>query len=205
MAWAGGYVGDGVTTTNLAGRTLADLITGRDTDLARLPWVGHRSRRWEPEPIRWIGINGALRVTAGADAAEARTGRPRPRTWATGHSSAVGRPRERSAVSREGPGHLVDDAVAICAALGADVEPLPDRSKPTPLSSDVSWPTTCTRIDTEPSGESPTSCILRRRPVLAHQRPPPGHPVRLSTPRRSGWIWVATVVDHRQARDEASS
>ena len=29
LAWAGGYVGDGVSTTNLAGRTLADLITGR--------------------------------------------------------------------------------------------------------------------------------------------------------------------------------
>ena len=76
LAWAGGYVGDGVATTNLAGRTLAELITGRTTDLARLPWVDHRSRRWEPEPLRWLGINGALRVTAGADAAEARTGRP---------------------------------------------------------------------------------------------------------------------------------
>ena len=30
---------------NLAGRTLADLVTGRDTDLVRLPWVGHRSPR----------------------------------------------------------------------------------------------------------------------------------------------------------------
>ena len=28
LAWAGGYVGDGVGTSNLAGRTLADLITG---------------------------------------------------------------------------------------------------------------------------------------------------------------------------------
>ena len=45
MAWAGGYVGDGVSTTNLAGRTLADLIIGRDSDLVRLPWVGHRSPR----------------------------------------------------------------------------------------------------------------------------------------------------------------
>ena len=43
-AWAGGYVGDGVATTNLAGRTLADLILRRDTDLARLPWVDHRRR-----------------------------------------------------------------------------------------------------------------------------------------------------------------
>jgi glycine/D-amino acid oxidase-like deaminating enzyme len=75
VAWAGGYVGDGVGTSNLAGRTLAHLILGIDSDLVRLPWVGHRSRRWEPEPLRWIGINAALRAAASADAAESRTGR----------------------------------------------------------------------------------------------------------------------------------
>jgi glycine/D-amino acid oxidase-like deaminating enzyme len=75
-AWAGGYVGDGVSTTNLAGRTLADLITGRSTELTSLPWVNHRSRRWEPEPLRWLGVNLGLRMMTGADAAEARTGRP---------------------------------------------------------------------------------------------------------------------------------
>jgi len=76
LAWAGGYVGDGVSTTNLAGRTLADLITGRVTHITRLPWVDRRSRRWEPEPLRWLGINGALKLMASADRAEARTGRP---------------------------------------------------------------------------------------------------------------------------------
>jgi glycine/D-amino acid oxidase-like deaminating enzyme len=82
LAWAGGYVGDGVATTNLAGRTLADLITGRDSDLVHLPWVGHRSRRWEPEPLRWLGINAALRLPAAADRHEMRTGRPaRARSW----------------------------------------------------------------------------------------------------------------------------
>jgi glycine/D-amino acid oxidase-like deaminating enzyme len=55
LGWAGGYVGDGVATTNLAGRTLADLIAGRDTSLVSLPWVNHRSRRWEVEPLRWLG------------------------------------------------------------------------------------------------------------------------------------------------------
>jgi glycine/D-amino acid oxidase-like deaminating enzyme len=68
VGWAGGYVGDGVAATNLAGRTLADLITGKDSDLVRLPWVGHRSRRWEPEPVRWLGINAALRATQLRDA-----------------------------------------------------------------------------------------------------------------------------------------
>jgi glycine/D-amino acid oxidase-like deaminating enzyme len=76
LARAGGYVGDGVATSNLAGRTLADLILGRGTRLTRLPWVGHRSRRWEPEPVRWLGATAVRRLAASADAAEARTGRP---------------------------------------------------------------------------------------------------------------------------------
>lgn len=73
---AGGYVGDGVSTTNLAGRTLADLVTGNESELTRLPWVGHRSRHWEPEPLRWLGVNAGLRLAQLADAEEARTGRP---------------------------------------------------------------------------------------------------------------------------------
>jgi glycine/D-amino acid oxidase-like deaminating enzyme len=76
LGWAGGYVGDGVATSNLAGRTLADLITGYDTELTALPWVDHRSRAWEPEPLRWVGINGSLAVVKSADAAESRTSRP---------------------------------------------------------------------------------------------------------------------------------
>ena len=76
LGWAGGYVGDGVGTTNLAGRTLTDLILARDTNLVTLPWVNHRSRRWEVEPLRWLGTNAALRAMARADQVEARTGRP---------------------------------------------------------------------------------------------------------------------------------
>ena len=75
VGWAGGYVGDGVATTNLAGRTLADLITGTDSELTKLPWVGHRSPRWEPEPLRWLGVNASLQVMSWADRQEARTGR----------------------------------------------------------------------------------------------------------------------------------
>jgi glycine/D-amino acid oxidase-like deaminating enzyme len=76
LAWAGGYVGDGVATSNLAGRTLADLITGRESDLTRLPWVNHRSPRWEPEPLRWLGVNAGLWTMKLADRSEARNGRP---------------------------------------------------------------------------------------------------------------------------------
>jgi glycine/D-amino acid oxidase-like deaminating enzyme len=76
LAWAGGYVGDGVCTSFVAGRTLADLITRTPSDLVGLPWVGHRSRRWEPEPLRWLGISAGLALPAYADRREARTGRP---------------------------------------------------------------------------------------------------------------------------------
>lgn len=84
LATAGGYVGDGVATTHLAGQTLAALITDSDDDgdreLVRLPWVGHRSRRWEPEPLRWIGANGVRLAATRADAVEERTDRP-SRVW----------------------------------------------------------------------------------------------------------------------------
>ncbi len=73
---AGGYAGEGVAASNLAGRTLADLVLGRETDLTRLPWVGHRSRRWEPEPLRWLGANLATSLARTADRIESRTGRP---------------------------------------------------------------------------------------------------------------------------------
>lgn len=76
LAWSGGYVGDGVTTTNLGGRTLADLILEQDSDLTSLPWVDHRSPQWEPEPLRWLGANAGLQVMTRADVTEDRTGRP---------------------------------------------------------------------------------------------------------------------------------
>jgi glycine/D-amino acid oxidase-like deaminating enzyme len=75
IASAGGYVGEGVAAANLAGRTLADLIVGTPSELTTLPWVDHRSRRWEPEPLRWLGINGSIKVAARADRVETETGR----------------------------------------------------------------------------------------------------------------------------------
>jgi len=72
---AGGYVGDGLSTTNLAGRTLADLLTAADTDLTRLPWVGHRSPGWEPEPLRFLGANAGMLAMAAADVEERLTRR----------------------------------------------------------------------------------------------------------------------------------
>lgn len=68
---AGGYVGHGVTAANLAGRTLADLVLKRSTALTALPWVGHRSRSWEPEPLRWLGVRGLYTAYKLADRHEA--------------------------------------------------------------------------------------------------------------------------------------
>ena len=67
---------DGVAATNLAGRTLAALITGKDDPITVLPWVGHRSPSWEPEPMRWLGVNAGLRLAEWADAEERRSRRP---------------------------------------------------------------------------------------------------------------------------------
>ena len=76
FAWAGGYVGDGVGTANLAGRTLRDLVLGHDSELGALCWVGHRSRPWEPEPLRYLGVNAGLWAMSTADRVERRSGRP---------------------------------------------------------------------------------------------------------------------------------
>lgn len=76
LATAGGYVGDGVATANLGGRTLADMITGRASELVSLPWAQRTSPRWEPEPLRWLGVNVGTGVFALADRTEARSGRP---------------------------------------------------------------------------------------------------------------------------------
>jgi glycine/D-amino acid oxidase-like deaminating enzyme len=73
IAWAGGYVGEGVAAANLAGRTLRDLILGERSELTRLPWVGHRPRRWEPEPLRWAAIHGVYSLYRRADRGERRS------------------------------------------------------------------------------------------------------------------------------------
>jgi glycine/D-amino acid oxidase-like deaminating enzyme len=74
LGHAGGYTGHGVATTNLAGRTLRDLVLRRDTPLTALPWVGWKARRWEPEPLRWLGVQTMYALYQTADARETRGG-----------------------------------------------------------------------------------------------------------------------------------
>ncbi len=80
VAAAHGYTGHGVAFANLAGRILAELITGQRSELSVLPFVGHRSPKWEPEPLRWIGVRG---VQAGLSRVDARRTRAQRATRKT--------------------------------------------------------------------------------------------------------------------------
>ena len=76
LGWAGGYVGEGVVSSNMAGRTLRDLILRRETEMTRLPWVRKHPRNWEPEPIRSIGSALIFRGRLIGERNEVRTGKP---------------------------------------------------------------------------------------------------------------------------------
>jgi len=80
MGWAGGYFGNGVGAAHLAGQTLADLVAGHETDRVNTPWVNPpgKLQRWEPEPMRWLGIETRSRLMQWADQAEYRGSRLAP-------------------------------------------------------------------------------------------------------------------------------
>ena len=75
QGWLGGYVGEGVAAANLAGRTLAEMVAGVESERTDLPWVGFGARKWEPEPLRWLGVRSSRRILAMADNHEFRTDR----------------------------------------------------------------------------------------------------------------------------------
>jgi glycine/D-amino acid oxidase-like deaminating enzyme len=75
VATSHGYTGEGVAATNLGGRVLADLITGHETDLTRLPMVNHHSRPWEPEPFRFLAARYLQYASLKVDQRAERTGR----------------------------------------------------------------------------------------------------------------------------------
>jgi glycine/D-amino acid oxidase-like deaminating enzyme len=73
--WAGGYTGHGVAASNLSGRTMTDLVLRRETELTAMPWVGHRVRNWEPEPLRFLASRAIVALLERADNHEDRNGR----------------------------------------------------------------------------------------------------------------------------------
>jgi glycine/D-amino acid oxidase-like deaminating enzyme len=75
MGFVGAFGGHGVTAANISGRTMRDLILNQETDLTSLPWVGHRSRNWEPEPLRFIAARMITKTLESADTHEERTGK----------------------------------------------------------------------------------------------------------------------------------
>jgi glycine/D-amino acid oxidase-like deaminating enzyme len=74
LGWSGGYFGNGVAASHLAARTLADLVTGRDSERVATPWVNppQAARKWEPEPLRWLGFTATRSLMELADRAEYR-------------------------------------------------------------------------------------------------------------------------------------
>jgi glycine/D-amino acid oxidase-like deaminating enzyme len=76
FGWAGGYSGHGVVASNISGRTLADLVLGNESQLVTLPWVGHRCRRWEPEPLRYLASQAIVRMLASSDRIEDKRDKP---------------------------------------------------------------------------------------------------------------------------------
>ena len=51
-------------------------MLGAATSLTSLPWVGHRSRQWEPEPARWAGVHSLYALYRLADRLESATDSP---------------------------------------------------------------------------------------------------------------------------------
>lgn len=75
LGWAGGYVGEGVVASNMAGRTMKDLILGQSTDMTKLPWVRKQARKWELEPFRWVGAQAIFRGRLIGEHREEKTGK----------------------------------------------------------------------------------------------------------------------------------
>lgn len=63
----GGYAGDGVTLSYLAAATLADLIMKRTSTRTQLPFVQWQNPLWEREPLRWLAVNAAIKLSSTAD------------------------------------------------------------------------------------------------------------------------------------------
>ncbi len=72
----GGYAGDGVTLSYLAAAAMADLVLQKEIPRTRLPFIQWKNPMWEREPLRWLGVNSAIKLSEAADTEERITGRP---------------------------------------------------------------------------------------------------------------------------------
>jgi glycine/D-amino acid oxidase-like deaminating enzyme len=75
LARLGGYAGDGVTMSYLASKILAHEILEEPSELSELHFVNRKIRKWEPEPIRYLGVNALMKLSGLADKEERITGR----------------------------------------------------------------------------------------------------------------------------------
>ncbi len=72
VATGGGYSGDGVSLAHLTGRMIAHAITRQPHADLTLPWFGHENPTWEPEPLRWLGVNTLRLLVDSIDETEQR-------------------------------------------------------------------------------------------------------------------------------------
>ncbi|HZQ94284.1 MAG TPA: FAD-dependent oxidoreductase [Candidatus Sulfotelmatobacter sp.] len=77
LATARGYTGQGVSTTNLTGRVLAEFISGKRTALSELPIAERESPLWEMEPLRWLAVRYMQNAFRRIDEA-GKLGKPEP-------------------------------------------------------------------------------------------------------------------------------
>ena len=91
IAWAGGNVGLGVSTSNFSGQTVAELVLDRQTEGTIMPWVNRKPRKWEVEPFRWLGVHGMYWQHNLADRRDAASGGLRTSRLATLANRMTGR------------------------------------------------------------------------------------------------------------------
>ena len=76
--YALGYTGNGVAPSHLAGRVLADLVTGADSDEVRLPIVNARPKEFPSQPLRALGAAVIRKAIIAKDTAEEQGREPNP-------------------------------------------------------------------------------------------------------------------------------
>jgi glycine/D-amino acid oxidase-like deaminating enzyme len=77
LGFIGGYTGQGVATSNLAGRLLSSLVTANSSGIEKLPMAQRKSPNWEMEPLRWLVVTYMQKAFQRIDEA-LEAGKPRP-------------------------------------------------------------------------------------------------------------------------------